>query len=401
MPLSTLLPLSHGDARRLMLALSAILVGVFAFIQVYSIQSILPELQADLHASVVELGQAVGATVLAVALIAPFMGILSDALGRKWLIVSSVFFLAVPTALIAWAHDVQELLLLRFLQGLAVPGVSVVMTAYIGEEFRGARMVRTMTFYMGGCIMGGFLGRFLLGHLTDYMSWRMAFGIMTILNVAGGLIIWRGLPASRHFKANPHIKSNLLTLKQLLQNTNLRIASLLGFTLLFTQVALFTYINLHLAAAPYHYSSGALANLFTVYLLGMTVVPIMGRIIPRLGVRNTTLMSLTLSMLGVAFTLLTPAWGIILALALAACGTFISQSAVMTFLAQRITQGRSLANGLYYAIYYCGGFLGSWLCGLAYTWGAWPATVATLLAVQLCGWMITWLRMPVPETLET
>lgn len=113
------------------LLLTVALVGVFAFIQVYSVQSILPELQRDLNATVVEIGNAVGMTVLAVALISPFIGMLSDALGRKWLITVSVFALAVPTALMTQVQSVHGLLVLRFLQGLAVPGVSVVAIAYI------------------------------------------------------------------------------------------------------------------------------------------------------------------------------------------------------------------------------------------------------------------------------
>jgi len=390
MPFITQLRLSPGDRRHLLLAASIVLVGMFAFIQVYSVQSILPEIRTDLHATVVEVGQAVGITILAIALTAPFAGIVSDALGRKWLIVGSVLFLAIPTGLLMLVQDVRGLLWLRFLQGLAVPGVSVVITAYIGEEFRGARMVRIMTLYVSGCIMGGFLGRFMLGHLTEYMSWRQAFGVMAFLNILGGLVIWRGLPASRHFKANPNIQASLRTLSRLLHNRDLRVASLIGATLLFCQIALFTYINLHLAGAPYFYSPGNLANLFTVYLLGMMVMPIMGYIIPRIGIRNAILLSVGLSMAGVALTMAPPAALIILALALAACGTFIAQSSVMSFVAQRMTEGRSLANGLYYTIYYCGGFLGAWICGLAYDWHAWPATVATLLLVQLAGWLVAW-----------
>ncbi|MFA5662579.1 MFS transporter [Castellaniella sp.] len=393
---ATSLHLSQGDKKRLLLALSIVLVGVFAFIQVYSIQSILPEIRADLNATVVEAGQAVGITILAIALVAPFMGIVSDALGRKWFITGSVFFLAVPTALMMLVEDVHSLLLLRFLQGLAVPGVSVVITAYIGEEFSGARMVRTMTLYVCGCIMGGFLGRFMIGHLTEYMSWREAYGVMALFNLVGGVIIWRGLPASRCFKANPNVHASLVTLRRLLHSRDLRVASLVGATLLFSQIALFTYINLHLASAPYHYSPGNLANLFTVYLLGMMVMPVMGYIIPRIGIRNAILLSLGLSMGAVALTLVQPAWLIIVALALAACGTFIAQSAVMSFVAQRMTEGRSLANGLYYTVYYCGGFLGAWACGLAYAWHAWPATVATLLLTQLAGWLVAWWYIPGP-----
>src|SRR5690606_26621013 len=171
------------------LLLTVALLGVFAFIQVYSVQSILPELQRDLNASVVEIGNAVGMTVLAVALISPFIGMLSDALGRKWLIVLSVFALAIPTALMTQAQTVHGLLVVRFLQGLAVPGVSVVAIAYVGEEFRGAAMVRLITGYVTGSVLGGFMGRFLMGHLAEFMSWRTAFGVMAVINLVGAWLV--------------------------------------------------------------------------------------------------------------------------------------------------------------------------------------------------------------------
>ncbi len=386
------------DRPGLLLKLTMALVGVFAFIQVYSIQSILPQLQRDLNASVVEIGNSVGMTVLAVALISPFIGLLSDAIGRKKLIVGSVFALAIPTALMPLVGSVQGLLILRFLQGLAVPGVSVVAIAYIGEEFRGPAMVRIVTLYVSGSVLGGFSGRFILGHLTEYIAWQSAFGVMAVLNLAGAVIVWRGLPDSRHFVANTRFRSSMTTLGQLLRNPSLQTACALGFTVLFALIGLFTFVNLHLAQAPYHFSSGQLANIFAVYLLGVVVTPLAGRIIPRIGVRRTVLSMLALSALGVALTLVRPSWGIVAALAIAACGTFITQSATMSFIAYRITQGRSLASGLYYSAYYCGGFTGAWLCGVAYAWGGWHGTVAVLLLAQALGGLIAWRFMPGPAT---
>ncbi|MGB6242463.1 MAG: MFS transporter [Castellaniella sp.] len=386
------------DRPGLLLKLTVVLVGMFAFIQVYSIQSILPQLQHDLNASVVEIGNAVGMTVLAVALISPFVGMLSDAIGRKWLIVGSVFALAIPTALIPWVESIQGLLVLRFLQGLAVPGASVVTIAYIGEEFRGPSMVRFVSLYVSGSVLGGFSGRFILGHLTEYMAWQSAFGVMALLNLAGAAIIWRGLPDSRHFVANARFRSSMNALGQLLRNPSLQAACALGFTVLFVLIGLFTFVNLHLAAQPYHFSSGQLANIFAVYLLGVVVTPLAGRLIPRLGARRTVFCTLAISALGVALTLVQPSWGIVVALALAACGTFVTQSAIMSFIARRITSGRSLASGLYYSAYYCGGFTGAWLCGVAYAWGGWHGTVAILLLTQTLGGLIAWRFMPGPAT---
>lgn len=100
-----------------LLLLAIGLVGVFAFLQVYSVQAVLPLLIRELGATEVEAGLAVGATVMGVALISPFMGMLSDAFGRKRFIVGSLLFLALPTLMLAQVDDIGQMMAWRFLQG--------------------------------------------------------------------------------------------------------------------------------------------------------------------------------------------------------------------------------------------------------------------------------------------
>lgn len=379
-----------------MLLLTFGLIGVFAFVQVYSVQAILPLLVRDFQASAVQVGTTVGATVLAVALTAPFTGMLSDALGRKPIIVGSVFFLALPTALMYFVTDIQWMVVLRFLQGLAVPGITVVTIAYIGEEFRARAMARAMSVYVAGTVLGGFLGRFLLGHLSAVMHWQQAFVLMALMNLLGAVLVWRILPASRHFVANPQVRSGLQMLGRHLRNRSVLTACALGVCVLFALVGCFTYINLYLADAPYHLDTAALGNIFAVYLLGVGVTPIAGRLLPRLGFRRTILLALGTSLLGLWLTLLPGVPLIVLALAIMSSGIFITQSATISFIAHKVETGRSLASGLYYMAYYSGGFLGAWLCGLAYAQGHWRGAVAAV-SVALLGALLAGYRLLPPK----
>ncbi|QMT31616.1 MFS transporter [Alysiella filiformis] len=369
------------------------LISITAFVQVYSVQAILPVLMGDLRASEVQAGWAVGATILSIALLSPFIGLLSDAWGRKRLIASALFLLAIPTLALAWVNQIETMIALRFLQGLAVPACTVVLIAYIGEEFSGSQMAKLMSWYVSGTVLGGFLGRFVVGHVDAWLSWRWGFALLAGLCVLSGACVWRYLPESRHFVANTHIQAGLNTLRSHLHNKRLLAACVLGACVLFSLVGCFTYVNLHLAAEPYRLNSGQLANIFTVYLIGMVITPLSARLIARLGNRHTIVLAMSLSALGVIGSLQSPLWAIMVALILMSSGVFVTQSATISYIASRIQTGRSLATGLYYMAYYGGGTVGAWLCGWAYQYGSWQAVVATLLGIQLLGMATAWWGM--------
>lgn len=372
----------------LALIFTVLLIGALAFVQVYSVQSILPVLMQEFHASAATVGSTVGATILAVALMSPFLGMISDAFGRKMFIVGSIIFISIPTLALSFVHSISWLWWLRFVQGLAVPGITVVLLAYIGEEFSGNPRIRLMSFFVSGTVLGGFLGRFLMGYLTEFIGWRHAFMIMGIISLLGGLLVWRNLPASKQFEAKPQVSTALKTLWHHLHNRYVLAACALGFCVLFSLVGCFTYINLYLDQPPYNLSSSQLANIFAVYLIGMIITPLSARLIIKFGTNLTVLMAMSLSIFGVLLTLLHPLWMIVLALAVMSSGIFITQSSTITYISASVTEGRSLASGLYYMCYYAGGFTGSLLCGHAFESGGWFMTAVTLISAQLLAMLI-------------
>ena len=369
------------------------LIGMFAFLQVYSIQAILPVLMVDMSATEVQAGMIVGATILAIAIMSPFLGMLSDAVGRKSFIVGALLFLAIPTALIAQSPNIGWMGMWRFMQGLSVPGITVVTIAYIGEEFEGRAVTELMSFYVSGSVLGGFMGRFLLGHLHELIGWRAGYYVMAGMTLIGALWVGKMLPASRHFVANPNFRSAMQTLGEHLVNRYVVTSCLLGACVLFSLVGCFTFINLHLADTPYELSTGALANIFAVYLIGVVITPLSTTLLRRFGSARTVRVAGIISMCGVLLTLVTPLWGIVLGLAIMSSGVFITQAATISYIAVNVKKGRSLASGLYYMGYYAGGTMGAWLCGIAYARGQWSLTVWLLLFVQVLALLVASIGM--------
>ncbi|OLP06932.1 MFS transporter [Rhodoferax antarcticus] len=342
------------------------LIGFFAFLNVYSIQAVLPMVMTDFAATPLQAGLTVGATVLAVGLISPFMGMLSDAVGRKNVLTVSLFAMTLPTALIPLTHSLNALIALRFLQGLAVPGIVVVLIAYLGEEFRSNGMARMTAIYVGGTVMGGFCGRFITGHVGHWLGWRSAFVLLAVMNLAGGLhMLWRHL-----------------------HNQRLLASCAVGFCVLFSLVGTFTYVNFLLVAAPFQLSAAGLANVFAVYLVGVLVTPLAARPMERLGFMKALLWALATSAAGLLLTLAPNLWVVIVGLAVCASGVFLCQSATISAISTNVTEGRSLATGLYYMSYYAGGAAGTWVVGLAFEGWGWSGSVATIAGAQALAAMI-------------
>ncbi len=358
------------------------LIGFFAFLNVYAMQAVLPMVMNDFHASPVQAGLTIGATVLAIALVSPFMGMLSDAFGRKNVLCTSMFALTVPMALVPMADSLNALLILRFLQGLAVPGIVVVLIAYISEEFHAGGVARMTATYVGGSVMGGFCGRFITGHAGQFLGWRGAFVTLAILNFLGALlVVWR-LPPSRCFVPNRNMQAGFDTLWRHLHHKRLMAACAVGFCVLFSLVGTFTYVNLHLASAPFHLSSAGLANVFSVYLVGVLVTPLAGRYIAKFGFLKSLLSALSLSVAGLLMTLLPSLPLVIVGLAVCSTGIFICQSATISTIATNVSEGRSLATGLYYMSYYAGGAAGTLVAGMAFEGWGWTGSVLCIALIQ-------------------
>ena len=111
------------------------LAGFCAFINLYSPQALLPLLAQEFGVGAAEISMTITAGAFAVALIAPFTGMVADMLGRKRVIVSAMAALSVPTAMIAVAPTVDAMIFWRFVQGLMLPPIFAVTIAYVGEEW--------------------------------------------------------------------------------------------------------------------------------------------------------------------------------------------------------------------------------------------------------------------------
>src|SRR5271157_6345834 len=77
--------------------LACMLAGMCTFLNVYCTQPLLPYLQQVYNSSVIGISLTVSSTILAIALMAPLVGLMAESIGRKKVIVPSLYALTVPT----------------------------------------------------------------------------------------------------------------------------------------------------------------------------------------------------------------------------------------------------------------------------------------------------------------
>ncbi|MDE2228887.1 MAG: MFS transporter [Alphaproteobacteria bacterium] len=359
------------------------LAGFCSFLNLYAPQSILPMIRDLYGVGAVEASHLISATTLAVAIIAPFTGAGADMIGRKRVIVTAMVVLIIPTVMVALSMTLPAMVFWRFVQGLLLPPIFVVTVAYIGDELSITEATGVAGIYLSGSSFGGFFGRFLSGILFEPYGTRGAFLGLAALTALAAISVIALMPRERNFVPSAGPAHALRHILGHIFDPQLDAIFIVGFGVLFSFVATFTYVNFYLAAPPFNLSAAALGTIFVVYLVGVATTPLTGRLMRRFGRRRLVIGALGLSIGGLLLTLIGNLAVIILGLAIGAGCGFIVQTASTSYVAVSAQRARSSAVGLYVTCYYIGGSAGAVLPGYAWSRAGWPGCVAVVVAMQL------------------
>lgn len=353
--------------------------GFSAFVNIYALQALLPSLCEVFSAPRHQVSLTVTATTLAVALASPFAGRLAAWWERRTLVAGSLLGLVLTTLLAATAKSLPELILWRFAEGLFLPALVASLMAFVSENWQGRALSRTMCNYVTWTVIGGFLGRFVAGWAGAHFGWRTALGMTALLNAASGALLLINLP----LRAPSVVLPGGRTLGYFLRQGSFQAAFVSGFNVLFSLVAMFTYITFRLSEPPFALSAETLGCIFCVYLVGIVVTPLAGVLMSRWGFRRSLLGASLFATLGALLTLSSSLWVVILGLTLSCCAAFVGQAGTSGYVGQRGGAERTTVLGLYLCFYYLGGSAGAALPGLFWPWGGWAACVGLVVMLQL------------------
>jgi len=158
----------------------------------------LPALQANLHATSVDVQWVVEAYALFLAALLLLGGSLGDHFGRRRIYAIGVVLFALASAWCGLAPNISQLILARAVQGvggaLLVPGGLAIISASFPESERG----RAIGTWSGSTAITTALGPVIGGWLIEHVSWRAVFFLnLPLALVVLLLVVWR-VPESRN-----------------------------------------------------------------------------------------------------------------------------------------------------------------------------------------------------------
>ena len=201
------MPLSSPPVSRARLAL---ILGGLAMIGPFSIDTLFPafpQIGAQFGADKVAMQQTISAYLLAYALMSLVHGPLSDAFGRKRVILGGLAVFALASVGCALAEDLPTLLAFRVLQGMSAGTGLIVGRTVIRDLFHGEYAQRLMS--MVSMIFGiaPALAPVMGGWILGWERWPAIFWFLVLFAVLLLFATWRLLPETHppeaRFKPSP------------------------------------------------------------------------------------------------------------------------------------------------------------------------------------------------------
>ncbi|MFY9920905.1 MAG: Bcr/CflA family efflux MFS transporter [Mycobacterium sp.] len=154
----------------------------------------LPQMAVDFGASNALVQNTVTVYMLGLSVAFIPLGLISDALGRKRILLAGLGLLVVTSIGCALATSLTELLFLRFFQGIGASACLLLAAAIAADCFRGAKLVSVLGLCGAAWGSAPVFAPALGGLVVELGSWRLVFALMAVLAAAVALVVTKALP---------------------------------------------------------------------------------------------------------------------------------------------------------------------------------------------------------------
>lgn len=168
----------------------AVMLAALAMLGPFSVDTYLPafpNIEQSLHATPIEVQQSLTAYMFSFAVMILWHGALSDAFGRRNIILGSLALFAIASLGCAAAHSVEYLWAFRMLQGISAGAGVVIGRAIIRDLHGGAAATRLLSLVTMIFSLAPAIAPILGGWIVKLLDWRSVFLFLFIYAV---LLLW-------------------------------------------------------------------------------------------------------------------------------------------------------------------------------------------------------------------
>ena len=259
-------------------------VTLMAVLGVSSIVPALPDIMTGLSIGPVQIGLVISVFTLPGVIFSPLMGVLADRMGRKVVLVPALFVFGGFGFACFFARSMEQLLVLRFLQGIGASPLGVLYGTIIGDLYQGRDRGRAMGYNASVLALGTALYP-AIGGVLAMLGWNYPF-ILPLLAIPLGIAIITSMdaPAPESHGSLSEYLSGALKLMRTKEALCLFATTLITFIILYGPII--TYLPI-LLDSRYHASPAAIGGVFLV-ASGFTGVASfqLGRLAERFGQRT-------------------------------------------------------------------------------------------------------------------
>lgn len=309
-----------------------------------------------------------------------FLVPLGDIVENKKLILILLFLSAFALISMVFVKSATLLLIASFFIGLGSVAAQVLvpLVSYLSLENARGRVVGNV---MSGLLLGIMLARPISSLVADMWGWNAIFALSATVIIVLAFVLSKVLP-TRKPKAKTNYIALLNSMWQLLRTTPILRRRAIYHACVFGAFSLFwTTVPLLLSSPAFHFSQTAIALYALVGITGAIAAPIGGRLADLGWTRPATGIALTVVIISLILPLFIQSsspFGIaVLVIAAILLDMGVSANLVLS---QRLIfslspEIRSRLNGLFMAIFFLGGAVGSFIGGWAYALGGWNLTL--------------------------
>lgn len=373
MKTTSLFPAGADERKRFrLIRLCMLLSGLSVFAQLYLFQPLLSELCGYYQVSAVGGSLAVSSSTLGMAAGLFVLAFRADAVSRARLMGFSLIVSSVLTLLSPLAFSFPLLLLVNFLKGAVLAGVSAVALAYLTEEVDARVIGLAISLYLSGNTLGGMAGRVSGTLLAGWAGWHTAVLVIGAVSLLLGMAFVRLLPASRHFRpASVPVRVKLGQMAAFLRDFRFMGVYLVAALAMGVFVSVYNYLSFLLESPAFGLPHYVVAGVFLMYTAGVAGSVLTGRLSDRYHPHALLRYSLLLMVAGLMLMMVMRLEAIVLGLGILTFAFFSTHTLASRIVSMQAQEARSSATSLYWLFYYAGSSLlgsatGSLLAGFGW-----------------------------------